>query len=58
LEQYLGEDFVYVTDREKISDVIKAFDKAKKVKTVVIPLYKDYAMVYHVYYLKHFKGYQ
>jgi 4-amino-4-deoxy-L-arabinose transferase-like glycosyltransferase len=58
LKEHVGEDFIYVTSRQDISDVINAFEGAKKLKTIVIPLYKDYTMIYHVYYLKHFKGYQ
>ncbi len=58
LARHIGEDFIFVTRRQAIADVAARFESAVPVETISIPLYKDYAMVYHVYYLKHFKGYQ
>ena len=58
LERHRGEDFIFVTGRSKIPDVERSFASAKLVKRIEIPLYKDYKMVYYVYYLKHFKGYR
>ena len=58
LERHKGEDFIFVTGRSKIPDVERSFASAKLVKRIEIPLYKDYKMVYYVYYLKHFKGYR
>ncbi|WP_353662539.1 glycosyltransferase family 39 protein [Hydrogenimonas sp. SS33] len=57
MQKHLGEDFIFVTERPTIADVARRFEEARKLETIVIPLYKDYKMVYHVYYLKHFKGY-
>ncbi|WP_457599240.1 glycosyltransferase family 39 protein [Hydrogenimonas sp.] len=58
MARHVGEDFIFVTHRGKIPDVASRFESAKHLETIAIPLYKDYTMVYHVYYLKHFKGYQ
>ena len=57
LNRYIGKDAIFVTDRPSIGDVAKRFESAKRLEKIVIPIYKDYAMVYYVYYLKHFKGY-
>ncbi len=58
LQKHIGEDFVFVTHRAEIGDVASRFESAKRLKKIVIPLYKDYKMVYYVYYLKHFKDYK
>ena len=57
LQKHLGEDFVFVTRRQAIPDVARRFASARRVETIEIPLYKDYKMVFYVYYLKDFKGY-
>jgi len=58
MESHIGEDFIYVTHRRGVGGVLKRFEKAEKIATITIPLYKDYTMVFDVYYLKHFKGYR
>ncbi len=58
MQKHIGEDFIFVTARAKIGDVASRFDSVKLLKRIEIPLYKDYKMVYYVYYLKHFKGYR
>ncbi|WP_456380411.1 glycosyltransferase family 39 protein [Hydrogenimonas sp.] len=58
MRNHLGEDFIYVTHRKKVDSVLERFESAEKVTTIEIPLYKDYTMVFDVYYLKHFKGYR
>ncbi len=58
MQKHIGEDFVFVTFRSNIPDVKACFDSAKLIKRIEIPLYKDYKMVYYVYYLKRFKGYK
>ncbi len=57
LNRYRGEDFIFVTKRSSIPDVISRFEKSKKIGTIKIRLYKDYVRVYHIYYLQGFKGY-
>ncbi len=56
LNEHLGEDFLYITaapyDKAK-----SYFNKEKKIAIIKIPLYKDYARVYHVYLLQGFRGY-
>ncbi len=58
MQKHIGEDFIFVTKRAKIDRVASRFESAELLKKIVIPLYKDYKMVYYVYYLKHFKGYK
>ena len=58
MQKHIGENFVFVTDRKSIPDVSRCFESTRLLKTITIPLYKDYTMVYYVYYLKHFKGYR
>lgn len=57
LNKYKGMDFIYVTKRESIEDVLQKFKSAKKIKVIKIELYKDYKRVFYVYYLHKFKGY-
>ena len=57
LNRYRGEDFIFVTKRSSIPDVISRFEKSKKIGTIKIRLYKDYVRVYHIFYLQGFKGY-
>ena len=57
LNRLVGRDVIFVTDRPSIGDVAKRFESTKRMAKIVIPIYKDYTMVYYVYYLKHFKGY-
>jgi len=58
LEDAVGQDFIYVTSRGDIGDVARSFEAVRPIDTIVIRIYKDYKMVYHVYLLKHFKGYE
>ncbi len=58
LEDAVGQNFIYVTSRGDISDVAQSFESVQLVDTIVIRIYKDYKMVYRVYYLKNFKGYR
>ncbi|WP_187648224.1 ArnT family glycosyltransferase [Nitrosophilus labii] len=57
LNGYRGEDFIFVTKRSSIPDVISRFEESKKIGTIKIRLYKDYVRVYHIFYLQGFKGY-
>ena len=57
LNRYVGKDVIFVTDRPSIDDVARRFESSRRLAKIVIPIYKDYTMVYYVYYLKHFKGY-
>ena len=58
LQKHVGEDFIYVTDRKNIGDVARRFEKAERLGTVTVPLYKDFGRVFYVYYLHRFKGYE
>ncbi len=57
LNRYKGKDFIFVTKKKSISDMVSRFEKVKKIGTIKIRLYKDYTRVYHIYYLQRFKGY-
>ncbi|WP_201353145.1 glycosyltransferase family 39 protein [Hydrogenimonas urashimensis] len=58
LQKHVGDDFIYVTRRKGAGGVAKYFKSAEKIATIRIPLHKEDAMVFDVYYLKHFKGYR
>jgi len=58
LKEHIGKNFIFVTSRENIADVASSFEKIEEIKRIVIPLYKDYKMIYYVYYLKDFNGYK
>ncbi|WP_281950668.1 ArnT family glycosyltransferase [Nitrosophilus kaiyonis] len=57
LQKHIGEDFIFITKRAQIKDVTKRFESYKKIATIKVTLYKDFSRVYHIYYLKRFKGY-
>ncbi len=56
LNDYLGQNFLYITKKDA-KEAAKYFANVKKIATITIPLYKDYARRYNVYYLQNFKGY-
>ncbi|WP_200762315.1 ArnT family glycosyltransferase [Nitrosophilus alvini] len=58
MQKHIGENFIFVTKRRSIGDVASRFEKAKKIGSVKIRLYKDFSRVYHIYYLQGFKGYR
>ena len=58
LKEHIGKNFIFVTNRKDIADVANSFKNVKMIKKIVVPLYKDYKMIYYVYYLKDFNGYK
>jgi uncharacterized membrane protein len=59
MRRHIGEDFILVTHRRYAPGYWRRyFASARKIEHIVIPLYKDYAMAFDVYYLKDFKGYR
>ena len=56
LNRHIGEDFIYVTQNPD-KNITNYFQKAKLIKKITIPLYKDYSRRYYLYYLSGFKGY-
>ncbi|WP_457596728.1 glycosyltransferase family 39 protein [Hydrogenimonas sp.] len=58
LQKHIGEDFIFVTERKAIPDVARRFEEVRPLGVIRVPLYKDFAREFHVYYLKRFKGYE
>ena len=57
LERHRGEDFIYVTKFDD-KNARRYFASSKLLTTITIPVTKDFARTYRVYYLKTFKGYK
>ncbi|NPA30230.1 MAG: glycosyltransferase family 39 protein [Epsilonproteobacteria bacterium] len=59
MNRHIGENFILITEEpDRIEDVAPSFEEVKPLKTIQIPITKGFEMVYYVYYLKHFKGYE
>ena len=56
LNNYLHQNFIYIT-KKNLSNALPYFGAIKKIATIKIRLYKDYARVYNIYLAKNFKGY-
>lgn len=57
LNEHIGEDFVFVGRKRSIPAVSKYFEETHYIQPVIVPIHKDYNLSYHLFELKHFKGY-
>lgn len=53
----VGQDFLFVSRLDDFAEIVWSFRNNKPLDTVVIPLSATESKTYHVYHLKHFKGY-
>lgn len=58
LKTQIGESFLYVTKQKNIDNLKKSFQNTHYIKSINIPLYKDFNRSYYLYLLEEFKGYQ
>ena len=56
LNNHLHENFLYITKKDG-KKALPYFASIKKIATITIRLYKDYARIYNVYLVEDFKGY-
>lgn len=52
------QDFIFITEREDISDMDPYFMYTDRIGNIEVSPYKDHEINYYAYYLKGFKGYQ
>lgn len=57
LNDHIGENFIYLTAERSIADVSHYFETTQYLQPVTVPIHKDYNLSYHLFELKHFKGY-
>jgi len=57
LNTLIGKNFLYVTKKSPRERMKKEFEQIEDLGEVNVPLYRDFNRTYHLYYLKHFKGY-
>lgn len=57
LNDHIGEDFIYVTKKESIRHMSDYFKEIRYIQPVEIKVYKNDGFTYHLFELKHFKGY-
>lgn len=58
INDYADKDFIFVSRYDYINDLSLYFAHYKKLDNIVVKIYDDYKLDYHVYYLSGFKGYE
>jgi 4-amino-4-deoxy-L-arabinose transferase-like glycosyltransferase len=58
MNQEIGSDFVYITDKASIDAVAARFDSAEKIEAIHIPIHRDYSLDFYAYRLDGFRGYE
>jgi len=58
MDDYLGRDFIYITDVQDIFWVSDRFRTVRKLKSIRVPVHADLVLAYDVYYLHDFLGYK
>ncbi len=58
LEDKLGKDFIFVTDRESIESIRRAFEETRLIDEVAVEVHRDWHIRARIFYLKNFRGYE
>jgi len=57
MNRHRGGDFIYVTDDARLPIVSRFFTSVRRLKAIRVPIHRDFALQYYVYYLEGFRGY-
>lgn len=57
LNDKLGKDFIFVAEGTNFPLLAKSFESVTPLSKIHIPIHRDYALDYHVFYLHNFLGY-